>query len=72
MFPCLLFSVQFSIVITSLRERTGLYASSYICLFILNRLLSFFVFRPLGLAAACECDTPRTFLLTIDRHFIEY
>ena len=65
------FSVLFSILITSLgeereRKRAGLCAfRAFDCLFYTRKFL--FIFSSSlcqGLAAACDCGTPWTFLLT--------
>ena len=67
-FVCLFFSVIFSIVITSLgEERAGLCASpAFVCLFCTRQFVFFFSYSWFqGLAAACDCGTPWTFLLHV-------
>ena len=69
--PCLLFScfsVLFKLVITSLgEERPALGAPrSFVCILCTRTFLSFFFSSCFQwLAAACDCGTPWTFLLTL-------
>ena len=68
--PCSLF-LCFSIVITSFgEERAGLWSShAFVCLFCTSQFLTFFSSSWCqGLAAACDCGNPWTFLL----NFLEF
>ena len=68
LFVLVFFSVLFGIVITSLgEERAGLCAfRTFVCLFCTHLFLSFFSSSWCqGLAAARDCGTPWTFLLTL-------
>ena len=60
-------SVLFSIVITSLGEELGFLLLIYLLVnFALVKFCPFFLFLLVsGLAAACECGIPWTFLLTL-------
>ena len=57
---------SFSIVVSSFGEvRAGLCASRAFVLFVLHALVFVLLLFLSGLAAACDCDTLWTFLLTI-------